>query len=195
VQLEATLTAAGKSVAQTAELCGVHPKTIANWRRDIPAFTAQLDEAIRERTLHFQALVPEAIAVLRNILHNEMASPSIRLDGPENGNFFQTRKTAQNCTSEPETELASSENTFRDPLFPTTCRDRFDPQTSPLTARFSFSGMNAPLMLVSFGIGRILVRDGSRVVSRVVVNPEGRLKSRLRPELTAPLRFSLLFLP
>ena len=64
MQLDATLTAAqqnvlnhlaaGKSVAETAELCGVHRNTIANWRREIPAFTIQLDEAIHERTLLFQ---------------------------------------------------------------------------------------------------------------------------------------------
>jgi len=71
--------AAGKSIAETADLCGVHRNTIANWRRDIPAFTAQLDQAVRERAFLFQELVPQAIEVVRTILHNEAVSPSIRL--------------------------------------------------------------------------------------------------------------------
>jgi DNA-binding transcriptional MerR regulator len=75
--------AAGKSISEAAELCGVHRNTIANWRRQTPAFTTLLNEAVRERALFFQeeaqSLIPKAIEVLRNILHNGEAGPSVLL--------------------------------------------------------------------------------------------------------------------
>jgi hypothetical protein len=75
--------AAGRSIAEAAGLCGVHRNTVANWRRTIPAFTTLLNEAVRERTAAWQeealVLAPQALHVLRTILHNEDASPSVLL--------------------------------------------------------------------------------------------------------------------
>ena len=93
MQTEATLSpiqqkvlyhlAQGDSITATAQATGVHRNTIANWRRDLPTFNHALDEAVRERALFFQVklgdLIPKAIEVLSTILHNESASPSIRL--------------------------------------------------------------------------------------------------------------------
>jgi transposase-like protein len=69
----------GDSITTAAQTTGVHRNTIANWRREVPAF----HQAIRERSLLAQEqlgeLLPDAIEVLRTILHNESVSPSVRL--------------------------------------------------------------------------------------------------------------------
>jgi uncharacterized protein YecA (UPF0149 family) len=74
---------AGISITEAARLAGVHRNTVTNWRRQIPTFATLLNEALQERALLFreqtEALALKAIEVLRTILHNEEASPSVRL--------------------------------------------------------------------------------------------------------------------
>jgi transposase-like protein len=73
----------GASTTAAAETAGVHRNTIANWRRTIPAFNSALDEALRDRALlqreSAAELVPQALQVVRTILHTESASPSVQL--------------------------------------------------------------------------------------------------------------------
>jgi transposase-like protein len=73
----------GISISDAARAAGVHRNTVTNWRRQIPAFATLLNEALAERALLFreqiEALAFKAIEVLRTILHNEDASPSVRL--------------------------------------------------------------------------------------------------------------------
>ena len=74
---------AGISISEAARLAGVHRNTVTNWRRQIPAFSTTLEEALEERRGLFreqaEALAFKAIEVLRTILENEEASPSVRL--------------------------------------------------------------------------------------------------------------------
>jgi transposase-like protein len=74
---------AGISISDAARAAGVHRNTVTNWRRQVPAFAQLLNEALNERALLFreqtEALAFKAIDVLRTILHNEGASPSVRL--------------------------------------------------------------------------------------------------------------------
>jgi uncharacterized protein YecA (UPF0149 family) len=75
--------ACGESVLDAALGAGVHRNTVTNWRNTVPAFTRELERNTRERILQNQEklanLVPHAIEVLSTILHNEKASPSVRL--------------------------------------------------------------------------------------------------------------------
>jgi len=71
------------SIDEAVKEIGIDRNTVTNWRRTIPAFNQELEEAIEDRALvnreRIQALVYDAIGVLRSILQNEKASPSIRL--------------------------------------------------------------------------------------------------------------------
>jgi uncharacterized protein YecA (UPF0149 family) len=71
------------SLGEAAQQVGVDRNTIANWRRAIPAFNRELEQAMRDRALmnqeHLQALVYDAITALRQILQDEEASSSARL--------------------------------------------------------------------------------------------------------------------
>jgi transposase-like protein len=72
----------GISISEAARAAGVHRNTVTNWRRQIPAFAQLLDEALHERAVLFseqtEALAFQALDVLRTILHNDDASPSVR---------------------------------------------------------------------------------------------------------------------
>jgi transposase-like protein len=72
----------GISISEAAKAAGIHRNTVTNWRRHNPEFASLLQEALHERSLHFreelEALAFKAIKVLRTILHDVDASPSVR---------------------------------------------------------------------------------------------------------------------
>jgi transposase-like protein len=73
----------GISVSEAARAAGVHRNTVTNWRRQNPEFALYLSEALEERAIHYreelEALTFKAIRVLRTILNDVEASPSLRL--------------------------------------------------------------------------------------------------------------------
>jgi hypothetical protein len=72
----------GISISEAAKAAGLHRNTITNWRRHNTEFASVLSEALEERALHYreelESLTLKAIRVLRTILHDPEASPSLR---------------------------------------------------------------------------------------------------------------------
>ena len=77
------LLAEGQSLTEAAAQAGVHRNTVRNWRRSVPAFARDCEFAVREQAVawhdHLLQLAPQAAQVLHSVLHDESASPSLRL--------------------------------------------------------------------------------------------------------------------
>jgi len=75
--------AEGLSATQAAQAENIHRNTIANWRRTVPAFAREIDFAAREQSRRWHdevvSLAPLALQVIREILTNPEASPSLKL--------------------------------------------------------------------------------------------------------------------
>jgi len=73
----------GISISEAAKAAGIHRNTVTNWRRHNPEFASFLNEALEERAIHYreelEALAFKAIRVLRTILQDVEAAPSVRL--------------------------------------------------------------------------------------------------------------------
>jgi transposase-like protein len=73
----------GISVSEAARTVGVHRNTINNWCRHNPEFMSLLKEAREERGLllheEIEGLVFKAVKVLRTVLQDVEAPPSVRL--------------------------------------------------------------------------------------------------------------------
>jgi hypothetical protein len=71
------------SLGMAIDHAGTNRNTVTQWRHTIPAFNEALEQAMRDRAVvnqeRIQALVWDAIAVLRDILEDKKASPSVRL--------------------------------------------------------------------------------------------------------------------
>jgi hypothetical protein len=71
------------SLGMAIEEAGLKRNIVTEWRHTNPAFNEALEQAIRDRAVvnqeRIQALVFPSIAVLRQILDDRKASPSVRL--------------------------------------------------------------------------------------------------------------------
>jgi adenylate kinase family enzyme len=112
----------------------------------------RLAEADAETTVAIEASDARAVrklATLNSYENRKRRTSKLLLEQLEQ---FQQEIKPKAATKPKETEPRRDIGFFRKHFSRSfiSNRDRFDPQTSPLTARFSFPGMNAPLMLVSF---------------------------------------------
>ena len=115
---------AGISISQAARIAGIHRNTVTNWRRQIPAFSVLLNEALEERDLliseEAEALTFKAIEVLRTILEDEDASPSVRLRAVQAVLKLAARPKAELVQSEKNRKAAQTaqEQPIRRPAEP-----------------------------------------------------------------------------
>jgi uncharacterized protein YecA (UPF0149 family) len=76
------LIATGLSAIAAAREAGVHRNTIANWIK-VDAFRKGLEQARFQKQVLFwdqaAAMIPEALENLRELMHNEDATPAVRL--------------------------------------------------------------------------------------------------------------------
>ena len=77
------LLAEGHSHTYAALQTGVHRNTIRNWRRTVPAFAREAEQALLEQALTWREraidLAPQASAVLHDLLHDPAAAPALKL--------------------------------------------------------------------------------------------------------------------
>ena len=77
------LLADGRSITDAAAAAGVHRNTVRNWCRALPAFAREAECAVRAQAVAWQDRIvhpaPRASEVLQHVLHDETASPALRL--------------------------------------------------------------------------------------------------------------------
>jgi uncharacterized protein YecA (UPF0149 family) len=71
------------SLGEAIDQAGTNRNIVTEWRHTIPAFNEALEKAMRDRAVvnqeRIQALVWDAITVMREVLQDKKASPSVRL--------------------------------------------------------------------------------------------------------------------
>jgi hypothetical protein len=113
----------GSSASEAARAAGVHRNTITNWRNSVPAFSIFLNQAYKERELHFdeqaKALQGKALRALEEVLQDPAASPSARVRAAL-GVFKIKVTSAPESPAQPDTRLET---------------EAVEPETSPQTAK------------------------------------------------------------
>jgi hypothetical protein len=101
------LLAAGHSVTHAAQTEQIHRNTIANWRRTVPAFAREIENATREHYLQSQeqvtSLLPLAIANIREIVTSDTAPLSLKF----RASLAILKMAAQPAPLAPPAELGS----------------------------------------------------------------------------------------